>query len=54
MGKELLSLGWTAIDGDTGEPVLGFTISDESDANMMLERLMQTGENYVNQHLEIA
>jgi len=52
--KELLSLGWTAIDGDTGEPILGFTISDESDANMMLERLMQTGENYVNQHLEIA
>jgi hypothetical protein len=52
--KELLSLGWTAIDGETGEPILGFTISDNSDANIMLERLMQTGENYINQHLEIA
>ena len=52
--KELLSLGWTAIDGKTGEPILGYTISDESDADAMLERLMQTGDNYVNQHLEIA
>lgn len=52
--KELLSLGWTAINGETGEPVLGYTISDETDADAMLERLMQTGDNYVNQHLEIA
>jgi hypothetical protein len=52
--KELLSLGWTAIDGKTGEPILGYTISDKSDADAMLERLMQTGDNYANQHLEIA
>ncbi len=52
--KELLSLGWSAIDGDTGEPILGYTISDKSDTDAMLERLMQTGDNYVNQHLEIA
>lgn len=52
--KELLSLGWTAIHGETGEPVLGYTISHESTADAMLERLMQTGDSYVNQHLEIA
>ncbi len=52
--KELLSLGWTAIDGETGEPMLGYTVSDNSDTDIMLERLMQTGDNYVNQHLEIA
>jgi hypothetical protein len=52
--KELFSLGWKAIDRETGEHILGYTISDESDADAMLERLMQTGDNYVNQHLEIA
>jgi hypothetical protein len=52
--KELMSLGWTAVDGKTGEPVLGYAISDESDADALLERLMQTGENYVNPNLEIA
>jgi len=52
--KELILLGWTAIDGETGEPVLGYTISDQFDADAILERLMQTGDNYVNQHLEIA
>jgi hypothetical protein len=52
--KELFSLGWSAVDGETGEPVLGYTISGESDADTMLERLMQTGDNYVNNRLEIA
>jgi hypothetical protein len=52
--KELLSLGWTAIDSETGDPLLGYTVSDNSDTDIMLERLMQTGDNYVNQNLEIA
>ena len=49
--KELQALGWVAIDGETGEPLLGYNVSN---TDAMLERLMQTGENYVNQHLEIA
>ena len=49
--KELQSLGWIQIDGETGEPVLGYNVSD---TDVMLERLMLTGENYINQHLEIA
>ena len=52
--KELISLGWTAIDSKTKEPVLGYTVSDENDDAAMLERLMETGENYTNEHLEIA
>ena len=48
--KELQALGWIAIDGETGEPLLGYSVSD---TDVMLERLMQTGENYVNPHLEV-
>jgi hypothetical protein len=48
--KELQALGWVAINGETGEPLLGYNVSD---ADAMLERLMQTGENYVNDHLEV-
>lgn len=48
--KELQALGWIAFDGETGEPLLGYNVSD---ADAMLERLMQTGENYVNPHLEV-
>lgn len=48
--KELQALGWVAIDGETGEPLLGYNVSD---TDAMLERLMQTGENYVNPHLEV-
>jgi hypothetical protein len=48
--KELQCLGWETIDGETGEPLLGFNVSD---TDAMLERLMQTGENYVNPHLEL-
>jgi hypothetical protein len=49
--KELQALGWIHIDDETGEPVLGYNVSD---TDVMLERLMLTGENYINQHLEIA
>ena len=48
--KELQALGWEAIDCETGEPLLGYNVSD---TDAMLERLMQTGENYVNPHLEL-
>lgn len=48
--KELQALGWMAINGETGEPLLGYSVSD---TDVMLERLMQTGENYVNPHLEV-
>jgi hypothetical protein len=48
--KELEALGWIAIDGETGEPLLGYNVSD---TDVMLERLIQTGENYVNPHLEV-
>lgn len=48
--KELQALGWIAIDGETGEPLLGYSVSE---TDVMLERLMQTGENYVNPHLEV-
>lgn len=48
--KELQVLGWISIDGETGEPLLGYSVSD---TDVMLERLMQTGENYVNSHLEV-
>ena len=49
--KELQSLGWLVVNGETSEPALGYNVSD---TDALLERLMQTGENYVNQHLEIA
>jgi len=49
--KELQALGWISVEGEIGVPTLGFNVSD---TDAMLERLMQTGENYVNPHLEIA
>lgn len=48
--KELQALGWEAIDIETGNPLFGYNVSD---TEAMLERLMQTGENYVNPHLEV-
>lgn len=48
--KELQALGWIAIDDETGEPLLGYNVSD---TDAMLDRLMQTGENYVNPHLDL-
>lgn len=49
--KELQSLGWVKIDGETGEPELGYNVADTDD---LLERLLQTGDNYVNDNLEVA
>ncbi|MDZ4072986.1 MAG: hypothetical protein U1C70_14280 [Sediminibacterium sp.] len=47
--KELQSLGWKLVDSN-GNPVLGFCVS-ETDA--LLDRLLQTGDNYTNENLEI-
>lgn len=49
--KELQSLGWVAVDKKTGEPILGYNVAD---ADSLIERLMQTGQQYVNPHLELA
>lgn len=48
--RELQTLGWIHVDGQTGEPVLGYNVAD---SDSLIERLMQTGENYVNDHIEI-
>jgi len=50
--KELEALGWERVDGTTGEPVLGYNVADGPD--QVIERLIRTGENYTNPHLEIA
>lgn len=49
--KELQVLGWVTVDNVSGEPLLGYCVSD---TDAVLERLIQTGDNYVNPHLEIA
>ncbi|SFD25409.1 hypothetical protein SAMN05518672_1011289 [Chitinophaga sp. CF118] len=49
--KELQALGWIAVNGENGEPLLGYNVSD---TDALLERLFETGENYINKHLEIA
>ncbi|NWK66944.1 MAG: hypothetical protein HYI21_13010 [Sediminibacterium sp. Gen4] len=49
--KELQALGWIAIDQESGEPLLGYNIED---TDSLLQRIMQTGEEYLNPHLEIA
>ncbi len=46
---ELQSLGWKIVDSN-GNPILGFCVS-ETDA--LLDRLLQTGDNYINEKLEI-
>lgn len=48
--KELQSLGWKRVDQD-GNHVLGFCVSETDD---LLDRLLQTGDSYVNPKLEIA
>lgn len=48
--KELQALGWVLVDSESGEPLFGYNVSE---ADALLKRLMQTGENYVNPHLEI-
>lgn len=47
--KELQSLGWTLVD-QKGKPVVGYCVSDP---DSLIDRLTQTGENYVNQYVEI-
>lgn len=49
--KELQALGWVVVDNESGEPELGYNVSDPDD---VLDRLIKTGENYVNSHLAIA
>lgn len=49
--KELQSMGWVMVANDNNEPVLGYNISDP---DAILERILLTGESYVNTHLEIA
>lgn len=48
--KELQALGWKRVD-QNGNPVLGFCVPETDD---LLERLLQTGDNYINPKLEIA
>ncbi|QEC68570.1 hypothetical protein FRZ67_15105 [Panacibacter ginsenosidivorans] len=48
---ELQALGWIAVDGESGEPLLGYNVEETDE---LLERLFHTGENYVNPHLEIV
>lgn len=48
--SELQALGWKRVDHN-GNHVLGYCVS-EPDA--LIERLLQTGDNYINPNLEIA
>ena len=45
---ELQALGWKSFSCDNNEPGLEYDVPESDD---MLERLMGTGENYVNPHL---
>lgn len=49
--RELEVLGWMPVDGESGEPILGYGTSNP---DAVLNRILQTGENYVNPHLEIS
>ena len=48
--KELQALGWKQVDQD-GNHILGFCVSETAE---LLDRLLQTGDNYINPKLEIA
>jgi hypothetical protein len=48
--KELQALGWKQVD-QNGNHILGFCVSETDE---LLDRLLQTGDNYVNPKLEIA
>lgn len=48
--KELQALGWKRVD-QNGNPILGFCVSETDD---LLERLLQTGDSYINPKLEIV
>lgn len=47
--KELQALGWKNVD-ENGEAIKGFCVSE---TDQLLERLLETGDNYVNQQLAI-
>jgi hypothetical protein len=48
--KELQALGWKQVD-QNGNQILGFCVSETDE---LLDRLLQTGDSYVNPKLEIA
>ena len=48
--KELQALGWKQVD-QNGNHILGFCVSETDE---LLDRLLQTGDNYINPKLEIA
>ena len=48
--RELQALGWKQVDQE-GNHVLGFCVSETDE---LLDRLLQTGDSYVNPKLEIA
>jgi hypothetical protein len=48
--KELQSIGWKHVD-QHGKPVLGYSVSD---TNAVINRILETGESYVNPHVDIA
>lgn len=53
--KELLALGWECIHEETDESISGYTLSGTgNDIDALVNRLLGTGENYVNSHLEIV
>lgn len=49
--SELMTLGWTSVKSETGETLLGYNVEDD---DSLIERLIQTGDNYTNTNLEIA
>jgi len=46
--KELQELGWTLMLDDAGDPVWGYSFTEP-----VLDRIVNTGESYVNDHLEL-
>ena len=49
--KELIVLGWVTVENEAGDDLLGYNIEDN---DSLIERLIQTGDNYTNANLEIA
>ncbi len=49
--KELKVLGWASVNNEVGEDLLGYNVED---GDSLIERLIQTGDNYTNAKLEIA
>jgi hypothetical protein len=49
--EELIALGWHSMSAEANEPIIGYNLPNR---NEVLDDIMRTGENYVNEHLEIA